>query len=91
MAQAQGGQRVYKFTVKPVDKALTLLSDIPREKFAAITDTAFELPLSGDDAIGALNAKLVTGGVTVSGIAPVEKSLEEAFLQITSIGGGQIA
>jgi ABC-2 type transport system ATP-binding protein len=90
--QASGGV-VYRFTVKPVDEALKVLStmDIPAENVLVHNDQSFDLLISNDDAVTTVTAKLATSGIGIMGVTRQERRLEDIYMEITGGGGSQIA
>jgi ABC-2 type transport system ATP-binding protein len=69
--------------------ALDLLDGHASVAAAAPTPDGIRVTLAGIDGAAAINARLVTGGVMVSRLAPVRESLEQRFLEMTSRVGGE--
>ncbi len=90
MSGAEAGQKIMRFTVNPLQTALLIISDMGLVP-ANITENSFDLTVDGDETVSAVNAALIGGGVMLMGVAAVERSLEDVFLDITSKGGDQIA
>jgi hypothetical protein len=89
MEQTSGGQRIYRFTVNDVTKAINILSD-DNLPLSNITPRTFDIAVESDDIAGQINAKLIKAGIILTGLVPVERSLEDIFIEITK-GGEQIA
>lgn len=86
-SQASGGITVYRFTVKPVEKALELARVEYSEKIKAITEDHIDIAVDSDDVMK-INALFATNAIGITGVAKIETSLEDAFMNIT--GGGNI-
>jgi ABC-2 type transport system ATP-binding protein len=71
------------------DAAIDLLDGHPAVAAACPTPDGIRVTLAGIDGAGAVNARLVTGGVLVSRLEPVRESLEHRFLEMTSRVGDQ--
>jgi ABC-2 type transport system ATP-binding protein len=69
--------------------ALDLLDGHPAVATAYPTPDGIRVTLAGIDGAASINARLVTGGVSVSRLEPVRESLEQRFLEMTSRVGGQ--
>lgn len=85
--QASGGMSVYRFTVKPVDKALELIRAQYSEKIKSSTESYIDIAVDSDDVMK-INALFATNAIGIAGVAKIETSLEDAFMDIT--GGGNI-
>lgn len=86
-SQASGGITVYRFTVKPVEKALELARVEYSEKIKAITEDHIDIAVDSDDVMK-INALFAANAIGITGVAKIETSLEDAFMNIT--GGGNI-
>lgn len=86
-SQASGGITVYRFTVKPVEKALELARVEYSEKIKAITEDHIDIAVDSDDVMK-INALFAANAIGITGVVKVETSLEDAFMNIT--GGGNI-
>lgn len=86
-SQASGGITVYRFTVKPVEKALELARVEYSEKIKAITEDHIDIAVDSDDVMR-INALFAANAIGITGVAKIETSLEDAFMNIT--GGGNI-
>ena len=65
-------------------EALRLLADAPGVSSANVDDGVIHVTLADADAIPDLNRRLVEAGIRVRRLEPVQASLEERFLAITS-------
>jgi ABC-2 type transport system ATP-binding protein len=84
--RAGGGNRLVVGAADP-RRALRLLAGHPAVASARIDDGLLNVELpdeAGADAAAAINRTLVEGGVDVYRLEPVEASLEQRFLEITS-------
>lgn len=86
-SQASGGITVYRFTVKPVEKALELVRVEYSDKIKAITEDHIDIAVDSDDVMK-INALFAANAIGITGVAKIETSLEDAFMNIT--GGGNI-
>jgi ABC-2 type transport system ATP-binding protein len=89
MEQASGGRKVYRFTVNNVPRALQVLAGA-KVAISNITAQTFDADIEHEDDVGRINNRLIKAGITLMGAAPVERSLEDVFIEITG-GGEQIA
>jgi ABC-2 type transport system ATP-binding protein len=69
--------------------ALDLLDGHPSVAAAHATPDGIRVTMATLDGSASINARLVSGGVAVSRLAPVRESLEQRFLEITSRVGDQ--
>lgn len=76
-------------TVDDRHTALDLLDGHPAVTAAFPTPDGIRVTLAGVDGAASINARLVTGGVSVSRLEPVRESLEQRFLEMTSRVGGE--
>lgn len=83
------GSEAHRFMVKPVEKALELLTPEYGALIKQHTDSYIDIEIT-EDKIPQLTAILVNGGVGIFGVSKIEASLEEAFIRITG-GGSTIA
>jgi ABC-2 type transport system ATP-binding protein len=83
------GAVVNRFMVKPIEKAMELLSSKYGDLVKNSTSEYIDIEVEGD-AISEITTLLVTQGVAISGISKIETSLEDAFMNITG-GGHHIA
>jgi len=81
-SQATGGKTVYRFNVKPVAKALELARKEYSEKIETFTDEYIDIEVDEDDVLK-INALFAGNGIGIAGVAKVETSLEDAFMDIT--------
>lgn len=97
MLQAVAGDHiVYSYNVSNFEKAKNIITGINEEyKIQMADNNHFEvyLPLEDNKSIAAtITASLVTNGIEVYSVIPKEsQKLEDAFIEITSGGGNQIA
>lgn len=77
----------YRFTVKPVGKAVELVRADYSEKIKSITDDYIDITVGQDDVVK-INALLAANGIGILSVEKVGTSLEDAFMDIT--GGGNI-
>ncbi len=87
LSQASG--TVYRYTVKPMSKALVLLEPKYGSAIKDSTEQHIDIEAEGD-MVSDITTLLATQGVAVSGITKIENSLEDAFMDITG-GGNHIA
>ncbi|MCL1790925.1 MAG: ABC transporter ATP-binding protein [Peptococcaceae bacterium] len=90
MEQASGGRKTFRFTVNDPNRAVALLSDMELT-VTNITPENFDLAVADDTMVGTINARLINAGIILLGAAPIERSLEDVFIEITGGGGNQIA
>jgi ABC-2 type transport system ATP-binding protein len=86
-AQASGGSSVYRFTVKPVDKAVELIRAEYSEKIKAVTENYIDIAVDSDEVMK-INSIFAANGIGILGASKIETSLEDAFMDIT--GGGNV-
>ena len=79
----------YELTCEDPRAALALLSGHPAVIGARQTPTGIRLVLHDPTAVSALTGRLIEAGVTVSGFAPIQVSLEDRFLALTSRVGNR--
>jgi ABC-type multidrug transport system ATPase subunit len=70
-------------------RAVAVLAEHGAVASVAATADGVRVSLADPAGAAAINAALVTAGIAVSRLAPVEHSLEERFLELTSTLGGQ--
>lgn len=81
-----GAQLIVRAT--PVDRARPLLeSMLGADRVQVTGDGSFSLRVESSQA-GEINQRLVTGNVVVSELRPVERSLEEVFIELTGKEAG---
>ena len=90
MEQAASNTRAFRFTVNSVEKALEVLSKMAITP-VEVTAQTFNVSVDSDEAVGAINAALINAGVTLMGAVPLERSLEDVFIEIVGGEGDQIA
>lgn len=90
MHEASGGVNWARFRLDRPTDAVAVLKDMALQT-ANVTDSSLDVAVADEAQVGIINARLVGAGLVVTGIAPVGRSLEEAFLEITGKGGDQIA
>ena len=83
------GTIVHRFNVKPVDKALDILSPKYGELITDSTAEYIDMEID-EDQVPAITTLLATNGIGIFGVNKIEASLEEAFMNITG-GGNAIA
>jgi len=81
-SQASGGVIVYRFTVKPIEKALELVRQAYSDKIKASTEEHIDIAVDSDEVIK-INALFAANAIGIIGVAKIETSLEEAFMNIT--------
>jgi len=84
------GGAIYRYTVGNIAGALGVIGGTGGVSIVGHTDQFIDVNVT-DDAIDALNAGLISSGVSLRGLARMERSLEDIFIEATSEGGGQIA
>lgn len=86
--QANEGQTVYRFIVKPVEKALELVRASYSEKIKSVTGEYIDIAVGSTDEVTKINALFATNEIGIITVSKLETSLEDAFMDIT--GGGNI-
>ncbi|MCL2089371.1 MAG: ABC transporter ATP-binding protein [Oscillospiraceae bacterium] len=89
MERASGGQKITRFTVKPYDTAMEVLSGY-RIVSSDKTKGSIDIAADSDETVGAITTRLITAGVLLMGASSIERSLEDVFMEVTG-GGNQIA
>jgi ABC-2 type transport system ATP-binding protein len=70
-------------------RALEVLDAHPAVAAARPSGDGIRVQLSAGDGVASINAKLVQAGIAVFRLEPVQESLEQRFLEITTrVGGG---
>jgi len=82
---ANGGITVYRFIVRPIEKALDLAGISYSERIKSHTNNHIDIAVEVEDVIK-INALFASNGIGILGVAKIETSLEDAFMNIT--GGG---
>ena len=86
---------IYRVKTNDAAKAFELADNVPPEDKVVVGENLLELRLNTRDAeevAGVVTGRIVRGGLTLYSAIPVEdKSLEDAFIQLTQSGGVQIA
>ena len=92
-ARAGGSGTMYRFTVTPVEEALKTIASmgIPAENILESNEQYFDLMVNQTETVTAINAGLASAGIGILGVAPLEKRLEDIFMEVTGGGGNQIA
>jgi ABC-2 type transport system ATP-binding protein len=87
-----GTEIIYRFTVDDAEKAAELLQDGDGVIVSVISGNPQSISLRIADVadVNSITMKLIGGGVTLLGVNKLERSLEDAYIEITG-GGGQIA
>lgn len=83
----QNSRGLYRYTLRPFDRAVALLQSTMPEAIAAVENGTVDLHLE-EGHIPALNHTLMENGVVIYGLTPVSVSLEQSFIDIT--GGGNV-
>lgn len=98
MLHVVSGQDVtYNFEVSDSNSAITIITDYNPDIVNSIAgDTTFELKINRDsskDIVSTITGLLVKNGISIYAIIPIEnQKLEDAFMEITNVkGGNQIA
>jgi ABC-2 type transport system ATP-binding protein len=82
----------YKIKTDDAMKAYELLDNVSAENKEVIGENFLELSINAreaDEVAGAVTQKLIRGGLMLYSVIPVEnKSLEDAFIELTQSGGG---
>lgn len=87
LMQQTRGAGVYRYTLRPQDKATALLQQQFPDRIRDQAAEHIDLQLEEED-IAALNRYLMDNGVVIYGLTPVGSSLEQSFMEIT--GGGSV-
>ena len=90
ITRTSGGHKLVKFNVGNVEKAVSVVKEM-QLNVSNISIAGFDVSLDSDAVIGEINKNLVYAGINVTGVLPIERSLEDIFIEITSTGGTQIA
>lgn len=86
-SKANGGTTIYRFSVKPLDKALELVRKEYADKIKSFTEDCIDIAVGLDDVLR-INTLFAASAIGIAGVEKLEKSLEDAFMDIT--GGGNI-
>jgi len=86
-SQASGGITVFRFNVKPIEKALELVRTQYADKIKAVNGDFIDIAVEEDEVMK-INSLFAANGIGIAGVAKIETSLEDAFMNIT--GGGNI-
>jgi ABC-2 type transport system ATP-binding protein len=81
------GREGLSIRVEPLEEALRAAEGLPGVEKAWVDDDTLRLLLADPDRGAEINAALVHAGLRVSELRPVERSLEEVFLQLTAGAG----
>lgn len=84
---SSGNWGIYRYILRPMDKASELLRVNAADRVTAIAGDHIDLHIHEDE-IPALNRHLMDNGVDIFGISALSTSLEQSFMEIT--GGGNI-
>lgn len=84
---SQRSRGLYRYTLRPFDRAVELLRKNAPDFISSVEDGVVELHLE-ENQIPELNRALMESGVAIYGLAPVNASLEQSFIDIT--GGGNV-
>jgi ABC-2 type transport system ATP-binding protein len=84
-----GGQRQIDIGCDNGHTATDLLDGHPAVTAVSATADGVRVTLAGADGVAAINARLVKAGVAVFRLEPVQESLEQRFLEITSRVGAE--
>jgi len=90
---SNGDELVFRFTVTPVAQAAEILTGMP-DFGASIVHQApqyIDIKMADISHVNAITLQLINNNITLLGIARQERTLEDAFIEITREGGGQIA
>jgi ABC-type multidrug transport system ATPase subunit len=82
MVELQGREGGLLIRAEPLEEALRAVKNLPRIEEAKVVDGMLQLTVDPARAAD-INATLVQAGVRVSELRPVERSLEEMFLELT--------
>lgn len=95
ISSVAGDMLTYKIKVDNSEKAIALMDNVSDENKKIIDETHIEIIVGKemvDEIVSGIAYKLVTNGVKLSMLCPSEnRKLEDAFMEITKNGGGQIA
>ena len=83
------GSAVHRFNVKPVQKALEILTPLYADQISDSNEEYIEMSVE-EEQVPEITTLLATKGIGIFGVNKVEASLEEAFMNITG-GGSAIA
>jgi ABC-2 type transport system ATP-binding protein len=87
--QAQGNQRVMRYTVNDLPAALKVVGDNRLEPFN-VNERSFDVAVESDEQLGRLGIALASAGIWVLEVTRQGQHLEDVFIEITG-GGDQIA
>lgn len=87
-----GGGLIFRFTVKPIDKAMEILAGLnyTPEKITQASEY-IDVKIEDEAEVNTINAAFINSGVSLTGAAKLEQKLEDIFIELTGGGGGQIA
>ena len=78
---------LYRYTVRPMDKAVELLQAHLADRVADIASNHIDLRISEDE-VDVVNRRLMENNIVIMGLSAVGASLEQSFMNIT--GGGNV-
>ncbi|HBT64548.1 MAG TPA: bacitracin ABC transporter ATP-binding protein, partial [Ruminococcaceae bacterium] len=87
--EAQGNQRIVRFTVNDIESALGILEERKWEPFN-VTENSFNIAIENDQQLGSIGIALAGADIWLLGIERQSHNLEDIFIEITG-GGEQIA
>ena len=94
LSSAKGNLTEYHIRVSSCEKAIEVLDFIEPQNKSALDDKHISVKLDRENAeeeLFEVTAKLVTKGIRLGTVAPIENNtLEDVFLKLTNSGGGQI-
>jgi len=76
------GHSGYRFIAKPIDVAIKIIKEKLSGKLIASTEKTVDVNISESE-INNLTQAMISEGVSVLGVSPIEKSLEEIYMKIT--------
>ncbi len=82
MEELRGREEGLLVRVEPLEEAMRIARDLPEVEEAQVSDGLLKL-IADPTRAAEINAGLVNAGVRVSELRPVERSLEEMFLELT--------
>ncbi|MGI6264105.1 MAG: ABC transporter ATP-binding protein [Acutalibacteraceae bacterium] len=83
-----GGTR-FRFTLRPMDRAMELLREHLPDRIAGQTDSTVDLMIHEDE-LPTVNRRLMENGVEIYGVQPIGNLLEDSYIAITGGGNGVV-
>lgn len=89
MQQSADKQKVMRFTVNQPQQAIAVLQQM-NLSFSHTAEQTLDVTVESEAQLGEINNRLIAAGIMLLSVAPLERSLEDVFIEITG-GGNPIA